>query len=350
MSAQGSGWTWRYRRGSSRVGLAGLLLVLASCGGDDSSGSSPSTGAQVTASSATTPSTPATSVADTAPPAVPAETTTTTAVPAPAPIEFTDRVGFVGRLNMTLFKIELTSAEVAVDDAGRWSLIIDALATNFSGGDEAFSPSTPRLLLADGSTVDARVESLVVPGGGTSRIEVTVPAIDAGLELSSLSLVFGNNASHQTVLPFDESVSVTTFVPITGVGAGATAAGGSGTVVTITDGIVWADFSDGAKDEFSLELAVDLAYRHPSDETGAYEDATFILTAPDGTSASWEAGYLFPTNDVAVVATGQTAHLDVRFPVAGPVSGEYRLEVKSRRVRVYKDPGAVDPVLVFVVP
>lgn len=345
---QASGWTWQRgsrRRGATAIGLA--LIALVGCGGDDPA-AAPPTGAAVDTAAPTSPA--VTDPPVTSPTSTAAESTTTTAVAAPAPLEFTDRVGYVGRLNRTVFELSLKSAEVRVDDAGRWSLAVDMLATNFSRGDQTLDPPTPRLLLADGTTVDARIDLVVVPGGGTSKVELTVASIEVGLDLSTVAIVFGNNASNQTILPFDESIEVTTFVPITGVGAGTTAAGGSGTVVTITDGVVWADYSDGAKDDYSLELAVDLAYRHPTDEAGAYEDATFILTAPDGISSSWEAGYLYPTNDVTVVASGQTAHLDLRFAVSGPVSGEYRLEVKSRRVRVYKDPGAVDPVLVFVVP
>lgn len=266
----------------------------------------------------------------------------------PKAIAFTDRVGFIGNFRY-LFKIELSKAEV-VDVSGRRSLVISTRVTNLSNADHPITDvKAPSLVAADGSIIAAawKINSLI-PGGGTAPVDV-VASVTEAFKFESVSLVFGNNASHQTTLPLNESVKVTTFAPVLSVGKTKTAAGGSGTVVTIIDGILHDDFTDGAKRKYQLELQVNIYYTHASNVAGNYEEVNFTLTAPDGTSSSPEKSYVFSSNDVDVIDTGKTSRLGLKFTIPSTYYGEYKLKATSRRASVYKDPGAVDPVLPFEV-
>ena len=281
-------------------------------------------------------------------PVSPLQLTAVAARPASSSPTFTNRVGYIGNSN-SLFKIELSKAEVTEADGHR-SAVISSRISNMSNTDYSLvDVKNPSLLAADGTIITARWKiNSPIPGGGTTPVDI-VASVTKTFKFEGMSLVFGNNASNQTILPLDESVKVTTFSPVLGVGKGKTAAGGSGTVVTITDGILHDDFTNGSKDKYQLELKVDVSYTHPSNAGGSYEEAIFTLTAPDGTSSSSESSGVFSSNDSTVIDTGKTSRLGLKFMIPSTYYGEYKLTVNSRRVSVYKDPGAIHPVLTFEV-
>lgn len=329
---------------SSRLSFFALVAAVvgvATFGGCGGEGEDPEPTVAATVAAATPTSVPTLTTA------APTAGSSATAAPnPPKTISFTNRVGYIGNAN-SLYKIELSRAEVTVVD-GRRSLVISSKVSNLANADYLITNvKEPSLLAADGTIITTRWNiNSPIPGGGTTPVDI-VASVTETFKFEGVSLVFGNNASHQTILPLDESVKVTTFNPVLGVGKGKTAAGGSGTVVTITDGILHDDFKDGSKDKYQLELQVDVSYVHPSNVSGNAEIVSFTLTAPDGTSSSPERSYVFSSNDVAVIDTGKTSRLGLKFTVPNTYYGEYKLKVTSRRVSVSKDPGAVDPVLTF---
>lgn len=255
----------------------------------------------------------------------------------PKEIVFTDRVGFIGTFN-ALYKIELLKAEV-IDAGGGRSAIVRTRVTNLANADSLLlSVKEPTLRAADGKLTTTRWDAGTIPGGGTTPVDITA-RVDNKFTFDGMSLIFGNVASQQTIIPLSETLRVTTFVPVVGVGMGRTATG-SGVSAKITNGILHDDFTEGSKNTYQLELAVEVSFRD-SANTLRHLEATFTLTAPDGTSTVSDRGFVFFSNDSDVVESGKTARLGLKFRISSTYYGQYKLSVNDRRLRVENDPGAV---------
>ncbi len=323
------------------------LAVVAACGGEGAP--AVSEGASTTSAPTTTPSPtrPAASPAADAPTASPTASgpSATASQGLPAPRVFTDRIGYIGNFRY-LFKIDLIKAEVT-EVGGRRTVVLRSRVTNLGDAD-AYLPDVkvPVLRSADGAIIATSWDTGIIPGGATTPVEITA-RVNGSFSFEGVSLVVGNDASHQTILPLTESARVSTFTPVFGVGKGRTATGGSLTTVKVVDGILHDDFSDGAKERYLLELKIDVSYA--SAAAGNYDELTFTLTAPDGTSSAPTLSYVFYTTDVAVITSGATARLGLQFRVPSTYYGEFRLTANTRFVRLNPNAGASNPVVTFEV-
>jgi len=298
---------------------------------------SPSTADQPAGTAAVrsaTSATSATSASETSAATTSAVTTipATTVAALPAALTFSDRIGFAGREGGGVFKIEVTKAEVIEADHQR-TAVMHTKVSNLAAVDIALGLiKSPVLLLADGSLLSAKFKALpTVPGGGTTAVDIVAP-VDESFTFTGAALVFGNSASNQSIIPFDTSAKVTTFTPIVDIGKGTTVDSGAGTVATITGGVLHADYKDGSKDSYQLELAVDVTYKDPTVGTTSDIQQTFTLALPDGTSASSSFGTsLIFNHGNQIVASGSTEKQTMLFEVTSTYYGQYTLTIGHQR-------------------
>ena len=366
---------WPNGAGAAAVIVAGLA-VLAGCGGNRGAATStpasqvitspttqgsgdpvtisitrsvesPSPVAGATAVTASTPmTTPATSPLARTGPDGPGSVSTAAVLP--APLTFSHRIGFVGGRS-TLFKIALSGAEVAVD-GNLLTAVVHAKVTNFSIADQFISyVKTPSLLLPDGTLLPMNYRtSTLIPGGGTTPLDLVARLSEPStFTFAGASLVFGNNASAQTIIPLDDSSAVSTFMPVVDTGKGVSADSGAGTKSRITGTILHADYDDGAKATLQLEVALDVSF---SDTPKIQDIFSITLTTPDGTSAAPATSVLFGRPPNSIVLAGRTVHGGLLFDIPAAYAGSYALTIHSDRVKDAAGSGAVDPVLKFTIP
>ena len=256
----------------------------------------------------------------------------TTVAALPPALTFTDRIGFTGREGGGVIGVEATKAEVVEAD-GKRTAVIHTRVTNFAAADTSLVlVRSPVLSLADGTSVPARFKDQpTVPGGGTTAVDIVAP-VDESFTFTGVSLVFGNNASNQTIIPFDASAKITTFTPIVDVGKGTTIDSGAGTVATITGGVLHADYKDGSKGNLQLELEISVAYTDPVRADASDIEQTFTLTLPDGTTASsrFNASIIFAHGN-EIIDSGSTQNMTPLFEVTGTYAGQYTLSIGHQR-------------------
>ncbi len=361
--------------GAAAVIVVGLV-VLAGCGGNSGAAASTPTSLVITSTStqdSTDPSTTSVTRSVESPSAVTGPTAVTssilmttpatsplaptgpdapgsvsTAAVLPAPLTFGHRIGFVGGRS-TLFKIVLSGAEVTVEGTVR-TAVLHTKVTNFSIADQFISyVKTPSLLLPDGSLLPMNYRtSTLVPGGGTTPLDLDARVSEPStFTFAGASLVFGNNASAQTIIPLDDSSAVSTFVPVVDTGKGVSADSGVGTNSRITGTILHADYEDGAKATLQLEVALDVSF---SDTPKIQDIFSVTLTTPDGTSAAPATSVLFGKPPNSIVLAGRTVHGGLLFDIPAAYAGPYALTIHSDRVKDAAGSGAVDPVLKFRIP
>jgi hypothetical protein len=266
----------------------------------------------------------------------------------PAPLEFSHRIGFIGGRS-TLFKIVLSGAEVTVDGTVR-TAVVHTKVTNFSIEDQFIGyVKTPSLLLPDGSLLPMKYKtSTLVPGGGTTPLDLVAQLSEPStFTFAAASLVFGNNASAQTIIPLDNSAPVSTFAPIVDVGKGVSADSGVGTKARITGTILHADYEDGAKATLQLEVAMDVSF---SDTAKIQDIFSTTLTTPDGTSVAPANSVLFGKAPNGIVLAGRTVHGGLLFDIPAAYAGTYALTIHSDRVKDAAGSGAANPILEFKIP
>jgi len=287
--------------------LAATAILLASCGA--TSKSSSATTKEASASSAEQTTTPGTS-------------TPSSSVPAtPSPLSFSKRTFWFGN-SSTLFEIDLKKATV-ISDGSSNELHVTGTATNLEKADASFDLSG--FLEAGGQRYDVSgAGTAAIPGGGAKgNIEFTSALSSASFPLKDAVLTFGNQASNQSIVPFDEAKPVTSFKPITGVAVGQVSDNGAGTSWKVTQTVLHQDYTDGNKDKYQLELYYDFNWQHASPGGhGGY--ARVALTAPDGTSQTTDEIKGYNSNP------GETPmSLSYVFTIAAPYAGPYSLTFTS---------------------
>ncbi|MET3807145.1 hypothetical protein ABIB25_004167 [Nakamurella sp. UYEF19] len=261
---------------------------------------------------------------------------------------FRHRIGFVGGRS-TLFQIALSGAEVTVDGTVR-TAVVHTRWTNFSIEDQFVTyVKTPSLLLSDGSLVPMNYKtSTNVPGGGTTPVDLVARLSDPStFTFAGASLVFGNNTSAQTIIPLEDSAPVSTFAPVVDIGKGVSSDSGAGTTARITGTVLHADYEDGAKATFQLDVALEVSF---SDTPRIQDIFSVTLTTPDRTSAAPTTSVLFGRPPNSIVLAGRTVHGGLLFDIPPAYAGHYALTIHSDRVEDATGSAAADPVLEFTIP